>query len=118
MKLFVFTFYLKHLSCLIGRSYNSPCGMKFCTSRYLTKQKDDSLLTPKRHFSFSKDSTKYHYLYTNKLIRLINPGSSVHIMRESVGRHLGISWNKNDSMIKSLGVNAEKIAMGKAVLSL
>jgi len=52
----------------------------------------------------------------NELTGLIESGSSVCIMRESVSCRLDIPWTKNDSTIMGFGANAETIATGKAVL--
>ena len=54
----------------------------------------------------------------HELTGLIDSGSSVCIMKESVGRRLGMSWTNNDSKIMGFGANAETIAIGKAVLNL
>jgi len=49
-------------------SYNNPCGMKCRFHGCLSKRKNDSSITPRSYFSFSKDSSRYVlFLYFIKM---------------------------------------------------
>lgn len=54
----------------------------------------------------------------HELFGLVDSGSSVCILKESVGRRWGLNWEKDSSSITAFGVNAETVTVGRAILSL